>query len=158
MAHRFTITTIPTPMGQLAIGPVPVASADWAELARWNPAVIVTLLEKTEMTQLGVADLPDEARAIGADWQHLPIQDFGIPIPAQTADWARLQDQLLQGLRAQSRVFIHCRGGCGRSGMIALRLMRGMGLAGPAALADLRGARPCAIETDDQMDWALGGP
>jgi hypothetical protein len=40
--------------------------------------------------------------------------------------------------------------------MIALRLMVEDGEAPDAALARLRAARPCAVETNAQMRWATG--
>ena len=39
--------------------------------------------------------------------------------------------------------------------MIALRLMIEAGEAAGPALKRLRALRPCAIETEAQMDWAL---
>ncbi|MGB3280173.1 MAG: protein-tyrosine phosphatase family protein, partial [Pseudorhodobacter sp.] len=52
------------------------------------------------------------------------------------------------------RLMVHCRGGCGRTGMIALRLMVDTGEEPGAALARLRAVRPCAVETDAQEVWA----
>jgi hypothetical protein len=41
--------------------------------------------------------------------------------------------------------------------MIVLRLMIAAGEHPDLALARLRETRPCAVETDAQMDWALRG-
>jgi protein-tyrosine phosphatase len=49
---------------------------------------------------------------------------------------------------------VQCFGGCGRSGMVALRLMRRTGLPADLALSHLRAIRPCAIETTEQEHWA----
>jgi len=57
-------------------------------------------------------------------------------------------------LQGGGRVLIHCRGGCGRSGMAALRLMIESGEEAGAALSRLRALRPCAVETEAQMAWA----
>jgi ADP-ribosyl-[dinitrogen reductase] hydrolase len=46
---------------------------------------------------------------------------------------------------------MHCRGGCGRSGTIAARLLVELGLAEPAeAIQKVRFSRPCAIERPEQ--------
>ena len=58
-------------------------------------------------------------------------------------------------LRGGGRVLVHCRGGCGRSGMVALRLMIEAGEAPDEALSRLRSVRPCAVETKAQMGWAM---
>ena len=60
-----------------------------------------------------------------------------------------------RALTGRGRVLIHCKGGCGRSGMVALRLMIEAGEAPDEALARLRSVRPCAVETDAQMRWAM---
>lgn len=60
----------------------------------------------------------------------------------------------LATLRNGGKVLAHCRGGCGRSGMAVLRLMVELGEAPDVALARLRDARPCAVETQAQLDWA----
>ena len=41
--------------------------------------------------------------------------------------------------------------------MIALRLLVERGADGHDALANLRSVRPGAVETDDQLAWALAG-
>src|SRR5690606_33735699 len=59
-------------------------------------------------------------------------------------------------LEGGGRVLVHCLGGCGRSGMVALRLMIGAGETPEVALRHLRGVRPCAVETEAQLAWATG--
>ena len=125
-----------------------------ARLRDWRADVVLTLVEPAEMAALGVAGLPLLVQGAGAIWRHFPIEDYGVP---EAGDWPALSEELRGGLVQGARVIIHCRGGCGRTGMIALRLMLEAGEAPGAALARLRVARPCAIETEAQMDWALAG-
>jgi len=65
----------------------------------------------------------------------------------------------LRGFTCQSRisgkVFAHCYGGKGRSGMVLLRLMVERGLDPDQALQDLRRVRPGAVETQAQWLWAI---
>lgn len=89
------------------------------------------------------------------DWRHLPVTDFGVPGPDSAAAWPALAAEALAVLAAGGRVLVHCHGGCGRSGMVALRLMIGTGEGAEAALARLRAVRPCAVETGAQMEWAM---
>ncbi|MFX0541249.1 protein-tyrosine phosphatase family protein [Roseovarius sp. S4756] len=63
----------------------------------------------------------------------------------------------LSALRGGGRVLFHCPGGCGRSGMAALRLMIAAAEAPDAAQERLRARRPCAVETSAQMRWPLRG-
>ena len=52
-------------------------------------------------------------------------------------------------------VLVHCFGGCGRSGMLVLRVMIEAGEPAGTALKRLRQVRPCAVETEAQMAWAV---
>lgn len=119
-----------------------------ARVAAWGADLVLTLVEPKELAALGVAHLPDWVADAGMAWRHFPIVDYGTP----TGDWGPLSAELHGILASGGRVMIHCRGGCGRTGMIALRLMNEAGEVD--ALTRLRTARPCAIETDAQMDWA----
>ncbi len=145
--------------GQLALSPLPGRGGfenELADLEAWGPAAVVSMTTKAELVRCGSGDLGPRLIAQGIAWHHLPVPDFGAPGPDVIAAWpavsAALQGHLAQG----GRVLIHCYGGCGRSGMAALRLMVEMGEPGQGALHRLRQVRPCAVETDAQMAWALG--
>jgi protein-tyrosine phosphatase len=90
--------------------------------------------------------------AAGIGWLHLPVTDFGVP---EGMDWAGVHNETRSVLANSGRVLIHCFGGCGRSGMMVLRMMIAAGETGDAALARLRQIRPCAVETDAQLAWAM---
>jgi protein-tyrosine phosphatase len=129
---------------------------DMARIAAWSPTVVVTLTETQELAAHGVDALPQMLARSGIGHRSFPIVDFGVPgdDDATAADLAQALHPLLDQGR---RVLVHCMGGCGRSGMIALRLMVERGEAADAALARLRAVRPCAVETERQMAWASAG-
>lgn len=127
-------------------------SADLATVLAWRPDRVVTLTQKGELAARGAKSLADDLVAAGIAWLHLPIPDFGTPPQALRRRWPELSVEL----RQTNRLLIHCMGGCGRSGMIALRLLIDAGEAPQTALDRLRAARPCAVETKAQMRWATG--
>jgi protein-tyrosine phosphatase len=130
-------------------------ASDLAVLLAWQPTLVVTLAARGELAARGAASLSHDLAAEGVAWRHLPIPDFGTPPKQMRMAW----DGTSQGLRSAlcgGRVLVHCLGGCGRSGMIVLRLMIDAGEAPDSALARLRAVRPCAIETAAQMRWAIG--
>lgn len=126
---------------------------DWQGIAAWRPRFILSLIEATEATlpfeRLGLA-----AAKAGILHLHLPIVDFNVPSEA----FPPVLNQVAAHLAAGERGMVHCMGGCGRSGMIALRLMIRFGEAPDAALARLRQLRPCAVETEAQRLWAERQP
>ncbi|MGH7084161.1 MAG: hypothetical protein ACREFN_04140 [Acetobacteraceae bacterium] len=55
-------------------------------------------------------------------------------------------------------MFVHCKGGLGRTGTIAARLLIECGRQPHEAMAIVRRARPRTIETPEQETWLLAQP
>ena len=153
------IHALPMSGGILAVAPLPGRLGDPAgdldHLRAWRPAIVLSLTTRIEMIENGSEHLGQLMQESGARWVHLPIADFGVPDTATAARWPVVSEQILSALSGGGRVLVHCKGGCGRSGMIALRLMIEAGEVPGHALDRLRVIRPCAIETEDQMRWAM---
>jgi ADP-ribosyl-[dinitrogen reductase] hydrolase len=129
---------------------------DLAAIVDWGASALVTLLELHEFEKLAVPELGRMAQSHGLDWYHLPIRDVSIPSAAFEAQWAEaggvLQSRLLDG----QSVVVHCRGGIGRTGLVATRLLVELGEAPALALKRVRAARPGAVETVEQEQYVLG--
>lgn len=142
--------------GALALCPLPGGGgqlgAELVQVKAWGAELVLTLVEPAELVALGCAGLPQAVQDLGMAWRHFPITDFGVP--KADAGWEALSSELRALLVCGGRVMVHCRGGCGRTGMIALRLMVEAGEEPGAALARLRALRPCAVETKAQGVWA----
>ena len=157
----YEVFAVPVGTGRLALAPVPGAEgdlqADVDAIAQWGANLVVSATETEEMQTLGAEALPGALRDAAIHWAHFPIRDFGVPDDNVQAQWASVSEQARQQLQVGGRVLVHCRGGCGRSGMLVLRLMIEAGMAAGEALQQLRAVRPCAVETDAQMAWATEG-
>jgi len=158
---EFVIHALPVGGGILALAPLPGAGGDYAgdleHLHDWKPALVLSMTTPTELLEAGAPDLGADIQDIGSRWFHLPVPDYGVPGAQVDADWPPVSQAARAALKGGGRVLIHCRGGCGRSGMVALRLMIEIGERADDALLRLRAVRPCAIETDDQERWARKG-
>lgn len=145
--------------GILAISPLPGAEGDLVgdlqHVADWRPSLVLSLVSSAEFEAVGAGSVGRFIADHGARWEHLPIVDFGVPCAAFEKRWPEVSVAARHALRGGGRVLVHCRGGCGRSGMVALRLMIEAGEAPEEALSRLRHVRPCAIETKAQMRWAM---
>ena len=130
-------------------------TADLRAIRDWGAATLVTLMEPEELHRVGVADIGETAEALGLDWYHLPIPDFQAPGPAFAERWPLYGLRLRRLLRSGGRVAIHCRGGFGRTGTLAARLLVELGVAPRDAIAAVRTARPGAIETAAQESHCL---
>lgn len=140
--------------GWLGLGPLPRAQ-DVPALVDWGAKLVVSLTPAEEMATLGAAGLADALAQHGVGWLHLPIADFGVPSASVAQYWPDVSTRIAQELKRGARIFVHCRAGCGRSGMVVLRLMVEQGEIPKLALERLRETRDCAVETRAQLDWAL---
>ncbi len=161
MIEPFTIATVAADPGRIGICRLPGRSGALAEdlsaIENWRPALVVSLTPIDEMEALGAGDLKRGLSELGLGWRHFPIEDFGVPAAAEEGLWRALADELHAALDAGEGVLLHCRGGLGRSGMVAARLLAERGAAGAEAVARVRANRPGAVETDAQELWAGSG-
>ena len=89
----------------------------------WGASAVVTLIEEHEFAMLGVQALPDAFREAGIEWHHLPVTDVHAPDQRFEIRWGYAGARLRERLRAGERVLVHCRGGLGRAGSVAARLL-----------------------------------
>jgi ADP-ribosyl-[dinitrogen reductase] hydrolase len=129
---------------------------DIAAVADWGAASVVSLVEDHELTALGVERLGEAVRLAHMEWQHLAIRDVSVPDAAFEADWQNVGPALCGQLRAGFNVLVHCKGGLGRAGMIAARLLIECGWQPGEALEAVRKVRPGAVETSAQEGYVLG--
>lgn len=155
---QFAIHSVNVGNGTVALSPLPGCGGEYLRdlgaIRGWQPNLVISMTTTGEMLQEGAVRLGDDLRAEGIGWVHFPIEDFGTPTPPVDTAWADIGATASHILSRGGKVLVHCRGGCGRSGMIVLRLMVEHGECPETALKRLRAVRDCAVETDDQMEWA----
>src|SRR5665213_2553301 len=128
---------------------------DVAAIRDWGAEVVVSLIETWEFELLEVTDLPSVVERLGMRWVHLPIRDVSVPKRMFEARWVAAGADLRRVLQQGGRVFVHCRGGLGRAGTIAARLLIELGTDPAKAIRAVRHVRPGAIETSDQEEFVL---
>jgi atypical dual specificity phosphatase len=123
-------------------GAGPGTEARILEWLRQGVAVVVSLRE--------FEFLEAAYRALGLEFRHIPVPDFGVPGRQDVADFL--------GAVAENRgrkVLAHCIAGRGRSGTMAALYLRSRGMDGAEAVRRVRELRPGAIETAEQEDLVL---
>jgi ADP-ribosyl-[dinitrogen reductase] hydrolase len=128
---------------------------DLDAIRQWGAAAVVTLVEEHELQTLRVSQLGAKVRTRGMAWYHLPIRDVSVPTPKFEQVWLEAAPELRRLVRGGSSVLIHCKGGLGRAGMIAARLLAELGMAPQDAIAAVRAVRPGAIESAAQLEHVL---
>lgn len=132
---------------------------DMEALEAFGTTLLVTLMEPAELVLAGVPapDLQAAARSRGIAWLHLPIADFQSPDHTFEMAWKDAFASIEKTLESGRNIVLHCRGGRGRSGMIAARLLVEFGMTPDKAIDVVRSANPLAMETATQESYVRLG-
>jgi protein-tyrosine phosphatase len=124
---------------------------DLDAIAAWGARLVLTLVEPSELIALRVPALGAEVERRGMAWRHLPIADHSVPGDAFEVAWVSEGREIRNLLEEGSNVLVHCKGGLGRAGMVAARLLVELGMEPDKAISLVRTARQGAIETPSQL-------
>ena len=127
---------------------------DVAALRQWGASLVISLIEDAEFSELRVEKLPDMLREANVEWMHMPIVDYAAPNLEFDLRWETLGPQLQARLNQGERILVHCKGGLGRAGTIAAKLLIERGISVDEAMQLVRKARsPEAIQTTEQEQY-----
>ena len=131
--------------------------ADMKSIKAFGAMALVTLMPDGELHSLHVSPtrIRDAASGLGIEWYQLPIPDQGIPEPNFEDLWASAGKRLRELLKDGNSIVIHCKGGLGRTGTIAARLLIEFGVQPEIAVQSVRKARPGTIENRLQERYVL---
>jgi protein-tyrosine phosphatase len=144
------------PCGRLAIMPRPRA-ADWLgdEVTSWRRSgldVVISLLQDDEVAELGLKQEPAACAAAGLRFVRFPVPDRGVPESRQ--ELSELVESLAEELRQGRGVGIHCRIGVGRSAVVAVCVLRELGLSLESAWEAVQQCRGMTVpDTPQQRAW-----
>lgn len=148
MQHPFDI--LPLNSGQLIFTPCPgTKGASLAEslqhLQAAGAAAVITLMPQQELTQNNADNISDICQEHGLAWFQLPIEDDCAPEQAFEQAFSAHKAAILTLLQAGKTVAIHCKGGSGRTGLMAAILMTQLGYSKADATAQVQQLRPKAL-------------
>ena len=135
-------------------------AGDWlageiAGLREAGVGMVVSLLEKAEVEELGLEAESSPCAEHGIQFVSFPIADRGVP---EDAD--RVSDLCSLISAFDSPVAIHCRAGIGRSALVAASVLRKAGMDTDLAFDLIGQARGLLVpDTEAQKEWVrdLGG-
>ena len=70
----------------------------------WGATSLVSLVERSELSALGVSNLGDAAEEAGLEWHHLPIEDLRVPGERFERRWVYSGNVLRRKLRSGERI------------------------------------------------------
>ncbi len=158
MPHPFDTLDIPARPGRLIFTPCPGtrdSSIDQAldTLKQAGAEAVLTLMPSAELAQNAASDLPALCAAKDLLWLHLPVADEQVPQADFDAAWAATIVQIQELLAADKAIAIHCKGGSGRTGLVAARILIDCGLPHAEAVAMVQTLRPKAIQHPAHVSW-----
>jgi protein-tyrosine phosphatase len=142
--------------GKLAVGPRP-RGGEWLQddIAGWRREgieAVLSLLTPEEERDLDLGEEASEVRSQKMEFISFPIPDR--QIPQSEARWTDVLERVDQALSNGVSVFVHCRQGIGRSGLLAACLLVKRGMTPGAAIESVSAARGVNVpETAAQRDW-----
>jgi protein-tyrosine phosphatase len=134
-------------------------SGDWLEdeIANWareGVGLVVCLLDREEVDELGLQSEPTVCRTNQIEFISYPIADRGVPTDAVSA--VALAQRIISSGKPTA---IHCRAGIGRSSVIAALTLRLAGISSEEAFSAIGEARRLAVpDTDAQREWVCSLP
>ena len=158
MSHPYSMKSLPHAPGALIFTPCPGTQAsDLAEslktLKQAGAVALVTLMSDTELQENGVGELGVAARQYGLEWYQLPIEDDQAPDQTFEARLGEIRHQLDDLLASNKALAIHCKGGSGRTGLFAARLLIEAGMPRREAIAWVQELRPRAIQKPAHINY-----
>ena len=126
---------------------------DLAAIKTWGADAVVTLMESKELDLYDVRDLPGKVQDLGMTWIHLPIQDEHAPTKQFDLAWHTEGKALVDRLISGQRILLHCKGGLGRTGTVAAKLLIEFGYSADEAIAIARNARSDTIDSGQQENY-----
>jgi protein-tyrosine phosphatase len=148
MKHPFDI--LPLNSGQLIFTPCPGTKDaslhdSLAQLKAAGAVALITLMPTHELTQNNADNIGAICAEQGLAWFQLPIEDDCAPEQAFEQAFSANKAAILAQLQNRQAVAIHCKGGSGRTGLVAAILMTQLGYSKADATTQVQQLRPKAL-------------
>ena len=111
--------------------------------------ILITLVKNAELLSMGIMELFVRARQLGLETLHFPVPDKWIP--DSMSEVMMLISKILVWVKEGKKIVIHCNGGKGRTGMVAVATLVALGLSVDEGIRLIRTRRPGMIKNPAQI-------
>ncbi len=148
--HPFDRLSLAPTAGTLILTPCPGkkdvdALTALAQLRAAGAQAVLTLMPADELARIGVANIGDLCAQVGVPWFHCPIEDDQAPEAEFEHAWRQHRQAIHRLLDEGKPVAIHCRGGSGRTGLLAAQILIERGRMLPEVVSAVQLIRPQAL-------------
>ncbi|EWC39915.1 protein phosphatase [Pseudomonas stutzeri] len=156
--HPYDVLDVPGSTARLILTPCPGSKATsvgeaLATLQAAGAEALITLMPSEELVRNEVAQLSQLCTERDLEWLHLPVADEQVPLDDFDQAWAQSVTRINELLDAGKSIAIHCKGGSGRTGLIAARILIERQVSREAAIASVQALRPRAIQHPAHVGW-----
>lgn len=163
--HPYTRLTATTLKGGLILTPCPGTQGTslpeaLTTLKAAGALALLTLMPADELRDQGAGQLAQHCREQGIEWFHLPVEDDKAPGTLFQVAWQHYGPRVRELLMSGADVAIHCKGGSGRTGLMAAQILIESGLPLEEAMRLVQALRPRALQLPAHLDYIqrLGDP
>ncbi len=122
-------------------------------LADAGAKTLVTAMPMAELATYQVEMLPEVCSANGIKWIHLPVEDDKSPEQAFAEQLHQHRAELVELINNNATIAIHCKGGSGRTGLIAAVLLLESGQSWQQVKNEIQSLRPRALTLDEHLNF-----
>lgn len=156
--HPYSLLNTEAVPGQLIFTPCPgtkdTSVADALDtLKEAGASALLTLMPTAELSANEIVDLPGQCQQRGIEWFHLPVEDDEVPGESFQEAWKANHERIKQLLVEGKYIAIHCKGGSGRTGLIAAQLLIDCGMPCRDAIREVQALRPRAIQNPAHINY-----
>lgn len=116
-----------------------------ADLKAGGADALVTMMPEADLKRFGVADIPQACELQGMAWFHLPVEDDEAPEAPFFEAFERYAKTLDDLLFSGKTLALHCKGGTGRTSLIAAILMHRQGYSWDELKTKIQAVRPTGL-------------
>ena len=124
-----------------------------AQLKAAGAEAVITVMPNDEMASNGVTELPDVCRNTALQWFHFPIVEDTSPGEEFRQAWETGKNQVFGILDRSGTVAIHCKGGSGRTSLMAAIILCERGIKHDQILEQVKAVRPYALKLAVHTDY-----
>ncbi|PUD98980.1 MAG: protein phosphatase [Candidatus Sedimenticola endophacoides] len=144
--------------GKLIFTPCPgtrgvALQASIVQLRDAGASAVITMMPEDELQEAGVGELPAMVIRSGMQWFHMPVEDDAAPTETFQQRWQQQRSMIIALLDNGETIAVHCRGGSGRTGLMAAAIMGEQGIEEDQATALVRGLRPNSLKLPAHLDY-----
>ena len=155
--HPYDVLALPD-QGQLIFTPCPGTKGvsleeSLAQLKSAGADAVITTMPSDEMASNGVTGLPHVCSGTGLRWFHFPLEDDSSPGEAFGEAWERGKGRVFEILDRSGTLAIHCKGGSGRTSLMAAIILCQRGMKHDLILEQVKALRPNALKLPVHTDF-----